>query len=234
MPVASITALLLASRQKANMELDDQLITDAELTGYVNQSIRDLYDVVVDHGDHSWLPWTEQTLTAGANGVYTIPAPAYKFVAMWIDDGGKRRPIRPCNPRDAYKSIGQEFTPARCKYIVNGRALGGTAGLQVETYPYAPSGQPAIFRTISEPTVLVSGADSLYFPNGWDEYVVTDAAIKCLEKEESDTRALMARREMLRQRIIGASATLDRGEPRSVTDVTDRIFPYFARDIDDE
>jgi len=56
--------------------------------------------------------------------------------------------------------------------------------------------------------------------NGWEEYVVVDAAIKCLNKEESDTSILFARKQALIDRIENMAANRDSGEPEQVTDVS--------------
>lgn len=221
MAVTTLTQLILETRQKADMEYFNQHITDSEITGYLNQSIRDLFDLVVDHGDHTWIPTTEVVSIASATGTYSLNS-AYKLLGMFFPQGSKWIRVKPLSPREALEKASPDldFTPERSRYLVTGRAFSSNLGLIVETYPRAPSGTAAIFRIIAQPTTLVSGSDNMYFPNGWGEYVVTDAAIKCLEKEESSTSALTARREMLRARIIGASATLDRVEPRVVTDVS--------------
>lgn len=56
--------------------------------------------------------------------------------------------------------------------------------------------------------------------SGWLEYVVVDAAIKCLVKEESDTRVLGMQRDQLVRRITDSAPNRDAGEPPRVTDVT--------------
>jgi hypothetical protein len=45
------------------------------------------------------------------------------------------------------------------------------------------------------------GSDELKFPTFWYMFVVLDAAIKCLTKEESDPSALMAERERYERRV---------------------------------
>lgn len=55
--------------------------------------------------------------------------------------------------------------------------------------------------------------------NGWSEYVVIDAAIKCLIKEESDVTVLLAEKAAIKKRIEDMAANRDSGEPECVTDV---------------
>lgn len=54
--------------------------------------------------------------------------------------------------------------------------------------------------------------------SGWEDYVVIDAAIKALGKEESDVTALMAEKEAMRMRIGAAAENRDASMPARVTD----------------
>ncbi len=54
--------------------------------------------------------------------------------------------------------------------------------------------------------------------SGWEEYVVVDAAIKAMAKEESDPSVLMAQKQGLLQRIESAAENRDAGSPARVSD----------------
>lgn len=56
--------------------------------------------------------------------------------------------------------------------------------------------------------------------NGWIEYVIVDAAIKCLQKEESDTTALERAKSFQLQRIENAAQNRDVGEPERISDTS--------------
>lgn len=62
--------------------------------------------------------------------------------------------------------------------------------------------------------------------NGWEDYVVVDAAIKCLVKEESDPRALMEQKQGLLKRIEAMAANRDAGKPEKITDVSKQNWPW--------
>lgn len=55
--------------------------------------------------------------------------------------------------------------------------------------------------------------------NGWEEYAVVDAGIKCLEREESDTSTLELRKQRLIRRIQSLAGSRDQGFPERTTDV---------------
>jgi len=73
--------------------------------------------------------------------------------------------------------------------------------------------QAATFLTGS--VVQVDGDDF----NGWSEYVIIDAAIKCLVKEESDVQVLIMEKQQVLARIEAMASNRDAGDPERVTDV---------------
>ena len=54
--------------------------------------------------------------------------------------------------------------------------------------------------------------------SGWTEYIICDAAIKCMQKEESDVSALMMQKQALVQRIESAAENRDAANPATVSD----------------
>jgi hypothetical protein len=68
-------------------------------------------------------------------------------------------------------------------------------------------------------TQLVLGTDELADLNQYSEFVVVDAAIKMMSKEESDVAVLAAQRANLVKRITDAAQNRDIGASESVTDV---------------
>jgi uncharacterized protein YdcH (DUF465 family) len=69
------------------------------------------------------------------------------------------------------------------------------------------------------PTVLVDDTDTLDDLNAYSEYVIVDAAIKMLLKEESDVTVLLAQKEALAKRIRDKAANRDASSSSSVTDI---------------
>jgi hypothetical protein len=56
-----------------------------------------------------------------------------------------------------------------------------------------------------------------YLNNGWEEYAVITAAIKCLQKEESDTMPLMQEKAIQLKRIEDVAQNRDVGDPGRIT-----------------
>ncbi len=70
-----------------------------------------------------------------------------------------------------------------------------------------------------KPIVPVDDTDTVEGYNGWDEYIVLDSAIKCLNKEESDVSVLIRERDMLKTEIIENAMIRDDGEVEVIQDV---------------
>jgi hypothetical protein len=61
-------------------------------------------------------------------------------------------------------------------------------------------------------TQLLADTDVMDGISGWTEYVIVDAAIKALRKEESDTQELMMEKNMLIKRINDSAQNRDAGQ----------------------
>ena len=74
-------------------------------------------------------------------------------------------------------------------------------------------------QSITAATFMSGGLDDGEFDgiSGWEEYVIIDAAIKMLVKEESDTSALNAAKQAMLIRIKAAAAGRDAGEPPKIS-----------------
>lgn len=62
--------------------------------------------------------------------------------------------------------------------------------------------------------------------SGWEEYILLDAAIKCMVKEESDPSSFAAQKQALLQRVESAAENRNAGQPQTVSDVNQSFWPY--------
>jgi hypothetical protein len=76
-------------------------------------------------------------------------------------------------------------------------------------------------------TTLSADGDTVDGISGWTEYIICDAAMKCMQKEESDVSVLMAEKQMLIKRIEAMAESRDVGSPARVSDnmYSDFSFP---------
>lgn len=77
-------------------------------------------------------------------------------------------------------------------------------------------------------SILSNGSQVADGISGWLEYVVTDAAIKMMQKEESDTSVLQLQKAALIKRIEAAAENRDAGSPATIADVqwTNGTWPF--------
>ena len=98
-------------------------------------------------------------------------------------------------------------------------------GQNIEFIPVPSGAQP--FRLIYVPKLpaLIAPTDlSTTSISGWIEYVITDVAIKILQKEESDVSVLMAQKAALKLRIEQSTNNKDIGRPDTISDTRGQNF----------
>ena len=221
----TLAQLRTAIRQRSDME-NTQFITDAELTSYINASLSELYDLLVKAYGEDYFLDAYQVATVVDQEDYGLPTDFYKALGVDVTVNGYNYALERFSFRQ--RNHLQSSTPflysAGDTPYFKYRFLGSNIRL---------TPKPAAVYTITvhyipRVTQLVNDVDEVnsVFLDGWMEYVVVDAAIKCLQKEESDVSVLMAQKQRLTDRIELMSKDRDLGEPESVVETN----PYFVRD----
>jgi len=219
---ATLTQLRLQARQRADMENSD-FIEDAELDVYINDSYLELYDLLVAaYVDYFIEDPLLITLSQGES-TYAIPSNLYKLIGIdrcsnqstgvdgddfylirpfnWEDRNSRRNIdlFRGIHPNVQYRMVGDLF-----RFVPADQAQG------IYRVWYVPSLEP-----------LVNSTDQISVQaDRWKLYIVIDAAIKMLQKEESDVSVLAAQKMALIRRIQEMAQVRDAGEPERVTDVS--------------
>lgn len=223
-------------------------VTDAEIQEYVEGSFGDLFDLIIEsNGTRHWIATTSTQSTIAGVAAYTDltvlpsqPAPIYKVIGVDIQWDGVWRTLRPVQAHDwnvdedgpggwhDWREVGYFFYQAATLTDVT-----EVTGLQqVIRFTPTPQGVHS-FRVrfvpypndwSAAPTTFLQGY------SGWDEYIVADAAAKCLEKEESwkAAEAQIMRRERAADRIRWHASTMDeegQGRVRDVYEEARRGFP---------
>jgi len=215
----TLLQLKTQSRQRADME-NSQFISDAELTAYINNSAAELYDLLI--GVYEDYKITSSTIAVTPNtDLYTLPADFYKLrgVDLVLDSLGNAVTLRPFNfsERNAYL-----FTPT---WNVVGLSYlrYHMLGDSIKFVPVPNTTQTVKLWYIPAITPLVADGDLLDGVNGFQEYIIVDAAIKMRVKEETDTTDLTFAKQALKARIEAMAAARDAGSPERVSDVTKTI-----------
>lgn len=306
-------------RQRADM-VNSQFVSDAEIDRYLNESISELYDIIIETAAQEYYLATHSFNTVANQDTYLLPADMYVLKGVDAQVGAPAPlPIMPYRFNDRYDwrnvpgfwsqygeiqyrllghahsvptDPGSPLFPAEPTGLLLNTvdaAFAATASMQNNDVSMFYIGQTVVFgltrlvlqvlevREDLTPQVVVFSAPLIgvvagetinqvqvadyapqirftpiptaatsiniwYIPhapvlatdedlwngfNGWEEYPIVDSAIKCLEKEESDTSALELRKQRLYTRIQSLSQKRDGGFPESVTDVYQNYSGYW-------
>lgn len=213
----SLLELRTRTRQRADME-KSKFVKDSELNGYINNSIAELWDLLLEAygSDYGITSTPFEFNTVSGQDLYDLPTDFYDLsgvdVKLFGSDWSVVNKFN-FNERNRYKNLGSWTVlglPAIRYRIVGDKIMfspipDSTATIRIWYRPVA--------------TILEDDADELNDLNAYQEYVITDAAIKCMQKEESDVTVLMQQKMALRQRIVDKAANRDASKPNSVTDI---------------
>ena len=207
----NVTLAYLKEQVRARADQQNsQFIKDAELVDFINGSASALYDKLVEQAENYYVTSQTIPIIAGTNE-YTLPSNFYKVLGVDYLVNNKPVPMSRFNFRDRHLYNYLDARPEIVRY--------GIWGNQLVFKPQAPQIATVVIWYVPSITKLVNDADLLDGVNGWEEYIILDAAIKCMIKEESDPSALMAQLQMVKDRIATMSKDRDQGEPQKTTDI---------------
>ena len=198
------TLLQLRDRAKqASDNVGQSFLSDAEWNTHLNNSYGELYSLLVQSYGADYFVATPVTITTdGVNQRFALAADFFKLLGVEV----------------------QVTAPAQWVSLKTfAFADRNRIGLPNQQIP--ASGQSVRYWYIPRVTALATDGTSTVDAismNGWDEYVVVDAAIKALEKEESNSSGLVARKKALLARLEAETANRDAGSPSRIVDVLGR------------
>jgi len=206
--------LIQEVRRRSDME-NSGFVTDPEITNYINNSASELYDILVSRFEdyYTQLPLA---FNIASGTTYTLPADFYKLRGVDKDFGGgdfaslSKFNFQERNRQNNSLSRALSRRPD-VQYRIIGKEL-------VITPTDTATGDYRLWY-IPQFDKLVDLTDELDTIQGWEEYVIVDAAIKCMQKEESDVSVLLVQKQALISRIEAMANNRDAGEPESITDV---------------
>jgi hypothetical protein len=212
----TLSDLILQSRQRAD-KVGSGFILDSELTNYINASISELYDLLVSAYGNDYFISQYKFNTNGTDISYQLPSDFYKMIGIDLYLNAARFiTLKPYmwNERGMYQD-GSNWAALIAiqgpRYHLEGDSIKfqptppGTFSMSLYYVPCCPK--------------LFNKHDTLDGIDGWEEFVIIDAAIKMLEKEESDTSVLERRKAAIVQRINLMAENRDEGFSFRVNDV---------------
>jgi len=207
-----------AVRQRADI-VNSQFITDPELNSYINQSYFELYDILIQKYGENYYVDSGSFTTDGQTQQYPLTGSFYKLLGVDLQLAG--------SDPDAYFTVRPFNFAERNRYAVpNMQSFYGVTNLRYRVHgnnifltPTPTGGQVVRYWFVPRMNTLDTDNATFDGVSGWTEYIIVDAAIKCMQKEESDTSVLQGQKTALIQRIEAAAANRDAGNPATVSDV---------------
>ncbi len=236
----SLGEIRLLCQQRAD-RVNSNFITTSEWNWYITQSYFELYDLLVTAYEDYYLG-SPLIITTDGNWQYALPN-GQNYLGNTYPDTAGQPPAPPY-----YKLMGVDcgldqsdnawVTLNRFNFIDRNRFVFpniGSTFLGVFNLQYRVMGNSIYFiPTPAAAQVLrlwyiprlvqpIQDTDILDGVSGWTEYVIIDAAIKALQKEEQEVQELMAQKQAIIDRIQGASQGRDAGESASISDTRANI-----------
>lgn len=212
--MATVTLLELRTRarQRADMEATG-FVKDPELNSYINASYAELYDLLVAcFGSDYFVAPAHPFTTTPNTDKYALPTDFYKLLGVDIKlDSINWRTVKrfEFSERNIPQIWDNSFYVST-RYRLNGN------NILISPVPTSQAECRAWY--IPLPQKLTLDSDSFSGINGYEEYVIIDAAIKMLTKEESDTSQLSFDKQALKKRIQDMADSRDVGSPATVSD----------------
>lgn len=199
--MTTLTQMRDRCKQATDM-VNSAFVTDPEWDNYIGQSYAELYGILAQVYGARYFIQTPSTgylfTTDGLNQQFALPADFFKLLNVSVR-------VAQANQWVTLKSFELNEMNSLSQFNTQIPAAGQTLRLfYVPTPPVFDSGDPLL-------PVLVA--------NGWDEYIVIDASIKALTKEESDVSVFMARKAAFNQRLEAEASNRDAGQPTRIQDV---------------
>jgi len=226
----SITLLELRteSRDRADMK-NSTFVTDTELNNYINRSIAELHDILIQAYESDYIVKDIEFTTSNKQEFYplsTVITDNDFYKVKGIDaklSGNIFSTLDPFNFNERNRNQTSGVQSFLGVVAVRYRLVGGNLRFS----PVPDNGTTIKVWYVPVSTKLLLDADTLDDLNQFSEYIVVDAAIKMMQKEESDVSVLLLQKRDLKRRIEEAANNRDAGTGDSVTDITLQLDDFF-------
>lgn len=195
----TLASLRLQCQQQTDL-VNSGFVSNAEWLGYINSSYLELYGNIVQHFGNDYFVQSTATgfpiTTTGLTQFYALPTDFFKMLGLDLQ----------LSSPGGWASLREFAFADRNKY----------SNLTNSEFPAA--GQVLRLFYVPRATLLASDSDTIDGVNGWEEFIIVDASIKALAKEESDVSVFEARRQQLETRLAAEIENRNAGESARIVD----------------
>jgi len=231
----SLGAIRLAAQQRAD-RVNSNFVTTQEWNDYINQSMYELYDLLITTYEDYFLATPVQFVANGNNFLYPVPdgtlvfqngltltnfVPPALYKLYGVD-------LALQNATNAFVTVNKFNFIDRNRFVFPNTAstIYGVFNLQyrlvgnnLEFIPTPSANQTLRLWYVPRLTNLLKDTDTTAIGiSGWAEYIIVKAAYYALTKEESDTSSLVMQLQALTDRIISSASNRDQGQPDKISD----------------
>lgn len=209
-------------RERADM-VHSQFVSDSEVNGYISNSYAKFYDLVTSaYVDDYVSDPVEFTISSG--NTYALPSTFYKLVGLDFYYGSDWVEVRNFNFNLRNSKV-SAYNVSRYHPTLRYKLMGSSSFWMIPTDQATGTYR---YFFIPKYTALTLDTDTMDGYNGWEEFIVYDAAIKCLIKEESDVQVFQMERAKIENDLMAAAKSRDTGETETITDVNANEFDFFG------
>jgi hypothetical protein len=223
------------AQQRAD-RLGSDFVTLPEWNSMINQSLFELYDLLIETYEDYYLESPAQFVTNGTDQQYPLPDGVTTYTNSYTGATFVPKPFYKLRGVDLAAQTSPTGWVTLAKYVPLDRnkyfypnsqsTIYGVFNMQYRllgqniTFIPLPSGAqyirlwyfPRMEMLLSDSDITTQGI------SGWIEYVIVDAAIKALTKEEADTTKLERDKAALKMRIESGAKNRDAGRPDTIQD----------------
>ena len=224
-------AMVASAKKLCGFENSD-FVPDADWAEWIERGVEDLWEKLVEaRGVDVWLKPTTIQLVQN-DDLYDLPADFFQLKTIFVTRGSNNYVVDKFEWADEANLRNAQFPNRRIRYrLVGSETQAGTTQIMFLPPPQEPD--VVTVRYVYKP-VFAAGTDTIDGINGWEEYAELLAAIKALNKEESDPSMLAADLNRVERRIEKLKASRDKGRPSKIQEVRkDRWRRWRGRLIDE-
>lgn len=222
---ATLTDLTAQALQRADIPATTQRYETGEVAGYVNQSMAELYGILVQCDEDFYTVSTALT-TTGGKATYALPDDCYKFRGLDVPvTGGFKRTAERLEWAER-----NDFTGPLPMYVAGFPMKYHVTAYDITLYPTPSGGVACTLWYVPNPPILDAGGTITFDgQSGWEEYIVLDVAAKMLFKDAltEQQQVLLGQKEALKATIL-ATRQKDISGPRHISRKRNRtmLWPY--------
>lgn len=214
----------LRAQQEADLQ-NSKFVSLPEWNFYINQSYYELYDLLITTYEDYFVAPRLVFQTDGIKQQYDLPngenyngAPAlYKLYGVDLGLASNTNAWVTIKKFDFIQRNRYVFPQVTSTYLGVFNLRYRIINNQIMFIPTPSAGQYIGLWYYPRLKTLLADYDSMDGVSGWTEYVIIDAAIKALTKEESSTDILMAKKQALIDRIQSTATNRDAGQPDTIS-----------------